>query len=312
MKTFFKFKVLFSSALTVMLLLMSSAHAAETNKKLSVICTLFPQYDFAKHIVGGRAEVTMLLPPGTESHTFDPKPSDILALNKTDVFIYTGEFMEPWAQRILQSLSSPRLVVVDASSGVPLLKTEEEDGHDAHDGHDHSYDPHIWLNFDYATRMVDNILEGLIKADPKNADFYTANAAAYKMRLSDLDKEFQALFKTAKRNTLVFGGRFAYRYFLDHYGVHYITAYENCSTETEPTLKHITDVIRYMSDQGIRVIYHEELVDPKVARSIAEQTGAQPLLFSTGHNVSKSEFDSGIHFIDIMKHNLENIRKGLE
>ena len=281
--------------------------AAFAAGKPLVVCSLFPQYDFARQVAGERATVFMLLPPGMESHTFDPRPADIITLNKANLFVFTGAYMEPWAKRIVESLDNKKLIVVDASAGINLLR--EHDG--VQHGHDVEYDPHIWLDFTLAAKIVDAVADGLCRVDPENAFFYKKNASDYKTKLAQLDRDFFEIVKNGKRDTLVFGGRFAYRYFLAHYNLKYVTAYETCSTEGEPSVRQMANVIRYIKDNGVRVLFHEEFVDPKVARSIAEQTEAESLLFSTGHNVTKDEFQSGITFIDIMRANMKNVEKGL-
>jgi zinc transport system substrate-binding protein len=310
-------KVIFVLWIFALFCLPLAADAAEP-KKLLVVASLFPQYDFVRQIAGDKAKVVLLLTPGTESHTFDPTPGDLKTLQKADLFVYTGKVMEPWAGRIVESLDNASLLVIDASEGIKLKMGEihdrEENLHDDA-ARDHGYDPHVWLDFSLAMTMADNVTRGLCAKDPANADFYKKNAAAYREKLRELDREFlEAVGEAAAasgRETLVFGGRFAYRYFLDRYGLKYVTAYDSCSTEGEPSLRRIADVIRYITNNGVRAIFHEELVDPRVARSIAEQTGAEPLLFSTAHNVGRDEFEAGITFIDVMRRNLENVKKGL-
>lgn len=292
--------------------------------KLSIVASLFPQYDFARAIAGDKAEVSLLLPPGMESHTFDPKPSDMTKIYGSDLFIYTGKTMEPWADRVIAGMEdggARNLLVVDASEGISLEGHDHDDDHDDEDGdhddhsdsdaHGHEYDPHIWLDPIHAIKMVGNIEEALCQKDPENADYYRANASAYKKELEKLDADITAVVKAGKRDTLVFGGRFAYLYFLKHYGLNYVTAYNSCSTEAEPSIRNMTHVIRYMRENDIPCVFHEEFVDPKVARSIAEQTGASLELFSTAHNVTKDELESGVTFIDIMRGNLSRIEKGL-
>ena len=256
----------------------------------------------------------MLLPPGVESHSFEPRPSDMRTLNEADLFVFTGKYMEPWAERIVQSLDNKKLIVVDASQGIELQKEPDHEDHDENGEthhHHHEYDPHIWLDLSFAQKMVDTILAGLIQADPDHAEIYTKNATAYKARLADLDAEFASIVKKGKHRTLVFGGRFAYLYFLKHYGLNYVTAYDTCSSEGEPGVQRIAQVIRYMKQKDIRSIFHEEFVVPKVAQSIAEQTGAKLLLFSTAHNLTRDEFEKGVTFLDIMKGNRDSVAQAL-
>lgn len=300
------------------------------NKKIKVVTTLFPQYDFARQIAGDKAEIVLLLPPGAESHSFEPTPSDIISINKSDVFIYTGKYMEPWAERIIQSIDSGTVNVLDASSGITLVKEEhdhnEGDHHDGEldedeheheeevhggDGHNHEYDPHIWTSPVIAIKMVDNIASSLCYADPENASYYKANAESYKMQLGLLNDEFSEIVTSGLRNKIYFGGRFALHYFIEEYGLEYESAYDNCSSETEPSARDMAHIIDEIKENNIPVIYYEELTDPKVSRSISEDTGAEMMLFHSCHNLSKKDFDSGVTYLDLMKQNAENLRKGL-
>jgi zinc transport system substrate-binding protein len=173
--------------------------------------------------------------------------------------------------------------------------------------------------------MADNIAEGLCRRDPENAEIYAKNARVYRAELEKLDDEF-AVAAGHRHETpvmefryrgplnldpLVFGGPFAYIYFLERYGLRYVTAWENCSAEGEPGIRRIADVIRYMRDRDIRFIFYDPLEDSRVARSIAEQTGAELLPFHTAHSVGRPEFEAGITYLDLMRNNLENVKKAL-
>lgn len=275
---------------------------ADVNK-IKVITTLFPQYDFVRQIGKDKVDVTLLLPPGVESHNYEPTPSDIIKINSSDMFIYTGDKMEPWASTIIQSLNNVN--VINASNNIKLL--ENQSTSDANE----KYDPHVWLDLDNAKIMVDNITDGLCKVDPQNAEFYKANADNYKNELSKLDNDIQTVVDNAKRKELVFGDKFALIYFMKKYNLNYITAYDSDSTETEPSVATITSIIQKINEDKLPVVFYAELSSHTVADSIAAQTGAKTLLFSTAHNVSKDELNSGITFIDIMRQNLENLKIAL-
>ncbi|MCL2772338.1 MAG: zinc ABC transporter substrate-binding protein [Oscillospiraceae bacterium] len=299
-----------------MILSLTSCNTADaatnnTGSKLKIVATLFPQYDFCKQIVKDKADVTLLLPPGVESHSFDPKPSDIVNIYNSDLFVYTGDNMEPWAATIIKSIPDLRAInnrpyVVNCSKNIDLLKDDDGDPDEG------GYDPHIWLDPTLCERMVDNIVAGLCERDSTNADFYKSNAEDYKNLLEKYDSDMSDVVKNAKRDTLVFGGRFAYMYFLNHFGLKYETAYDSCSSTAEPSVEKIASVIDYIKLNNTPCIYYEELSDPKVATSISEATGAECLLFSTAHNITKDQYDSGVTFLDIMYANLENVKKGLD
>lgn len=291
--------------------------------KLRVVATIFPQYDFARQIAGDLAEVKMLLPPGVESHTFEPTPADMLTVINADVFLYTGDAMEPWAARVLVGADSETLRVVDVTRGIALDEDDQGVGdaladaasdseHSADGQHEHEADAHVWLDPTLAAAMVSNVTDALCEADPANEAAYRENADAYIAQLELLDSEFTAAASAGKRDTLVFGGKFAYHYFLSRYHLHHVSAYDSCSTEAEPGMRRIAQVMEFMRDQGTPVIYHEELADPKVARAIAEETGARLLQFATAHTVSREQLESGASYLSIMRANLENVKAGLE
>lgn len=321
---------LFSVWLFLAALLLCGCSGEHANDKVTVVATLFPQYDFARQIAGEYADVVLLLPPGMESHSFDPKPSDMVTISKSDVFIYTGEYMESWAHTIVESLGD-KTVVVDASHGIELVREEhfgvehdhdhehdnyaDEDHHD-HDrepgGHIHEFDPHIWTSPVYAMKMVDNIVRGLCEADEAHADYYMSNAKKYKEELSKLDEDFRQFSQGLSERTLFFGGRFAMTYFVREYGFDCISAYPDCSAESEPSIQAVMEIIEEIKWHGAKAVYYEELTDPKVARTIAEETGVKLLLLHSAHNVSKEDFDSGVTYIDLMRQNLANLKEGMD
>ena len=304
--------------LLVLLLVPFAACAQEPEEnKISVIATLFPQYDFARQIGGEHVEVTMLLPSGTESHSYEPTPRDMAAIQSAGLFVYTGEEMEPWAATILSAIDQSRLVVVNASQGVELVSEShehEEDDHEEHvdeEGHQHELDPHIWLDPTLAAVMVENICQGLCQADPDHADEYQANAQAYTEKLMELDAAYQEMVASAQRSFLVFGGRFSYGYLIRRYGLTYDCAYDSCSSASEPSVKVMASLIQEIIENHIPAVYHEELASTTVTDALCEQTGAKKLLLHSAHNLSAEEMAQGLTYLDIMYMNLENLREGL-
>lgn len=291
--------------------------------KISIVATLFPQYDFARQIAGDKAEVTLLLPPGVESHSYEPAPSDIIKINKSDLFIYTGKYMEAWSQKIIDSMkdSGSKSFVLDVSQGVDLVKTKdtEEEQHQAgiyaeepESGHDHLYDPHIWTDPLIVKKMVANISGALCRIDPANAKYYKQNAANYDKELDALDAEFRDIVSNGKRDEIIFGSRFALYYFVKQYGLRYEAAFDSCSPETEPSARTVAGLIEKIKEDKIPVVYYAEIEDPKVARSISAETGAKLLLFHSCHNITKEELEKGTTYLSLMKQNAKNLKEGLE
>ena len=290
-------------------------------KQLTIVTTLFPLYDFTKNIVGDRASVTMLLPPGIEAHSFEPKAGDVLKVNTADLFIFTGKFMEPWADSLLKGADNKKLFVVDASKGVDLVEGDQEHRSHTqgkkeknHDSESHAHgkiDPHIWLDLANAQKMVTNILEALEARDPDNKDFYRKNADIYIMKLVDLDMQYKKGFLTCKKNIFVHGGHFAFNYLARRYNLQYISAYQG-SPDSEPSPQRIISMKKKMQENNIRYIYYEELIAPRLANVLAGETGAKLLKLHGAHNISKDDFEKNISFIAIMEENLKNLKEGLE
>lgn len=305
-------KLLFLLVLLLIPALLSCQKREQHNPgKLQVVTTLFPLYDFARQIGGGKVDVTLLLPPGMEPHSFEPKPDDIIRVSRADIFIFTNRYMEPWAAQIVDSAGKKGLTV-DASRGVNLYKAGEEKAED--DGHGHragSMDPHVWLDFDNDRIMVDNILAAFVAKDPANRQYYTANAVAYKAKLADLDGRFKAGLSRCATRDFLHGGHFAFGYLARRYNLHYQSAYA-LNAEAEPTAGKLTGLIRQMRVSGLKYIYTEELLNPRVAETIARETGAQLLRLHGAHNISKADFDRRVTFISLMEENLKNLRTGLQ
>ncbi len=287
------------------------ARDLKSNGKLAIISTLFPTYDFARQIAGDKADVFLLLPPGVESHSYEPKPGDIMAINRADVFIFTGKYMEPWADDLLSGIDNKQLKVVDASLGINLLGSKDEDHEDAHHLHG-AKDPHIWLDLQNAQIMVDTISDAISAKDPANKSYYMKRAAAYKSELKELDEEYKSVVKRCKFSTIVYGGHFAFGYLAKRYGLTYVSPYEGFSPNAEPGPQKIAALIETLRRTGMKNIFFEELIDPKVARSIAGETGANLLLLHGAHNISKDELSKGKTFYQIMEDNLKRLKNGLE
>ena len=304
-------KVLIIGVLAISLIGCSGENSDVKNDKIHVMTTLFPQYDFTKEIVGDLADVSLLLPPGVESHSYEPTPQDVVKIRKSDVFIYTSEYMEPWAIKMVEELGSEDLKVINLSENIDYIEIDGMDDHDHDHGHEESKDPHTWLDPVYAQQMIKNITEGLVKVDSKNKDAYIKNSEAYIEKLQELHEGFVDVFKHSKTNKIIYGGHFAFGYFTDRYNLEHISPYIGFSPNAEPTPNRIVELINTLNEADIKVIYYEELVDPKVATVISKETGAKMLLLHGAHNISKEELENNITYLDIMYKNMEKLKEGL-
>lgn len=304
------------AALAVFVCAAVSCPAAQP-ASITVIATLFPQYDFARQIAGGKAEVRLLLPPGTESHSFEPTPGDMKAIAGADLFIYTGPHMEPWAKRLADSAALPDgAAIVDASDGVHLSRHGMDEAHE-HEGehedgaHVHEFDPHIWTDPLLAAAMADNIAKALAERDPENAGEYLENGRRLRAELEAMDAGFRKIVEAGSRRTLVFGERFAFAYFFSRYGLKEVGAYASCAPGVEPGLKAVLGVVRYVKDNGVRYIYREAGSVGRISGVIQEESGVEILVVDSLHN-PPPERTGGKNFQDMMRENMAAFAKGLE
>ncbi len=283
---------------------------------LRVVCSLFPVYSFARSIAGEYAQVSQLLPPGMDSHDYEPSAGDMAASDKADLFIYTDDELETWISVLRGGFTHVK--VVRCAEGIDLEALNEQwektgenhtgaEGH--HSDHGHKYDAHIWLDPTLAVAMCENIRDALSQADEAHREQYAASCKALCDELTQLDAEFRALFDAHPDAILYFGGKFAYSHFLRHYGVKYDSAYDDCSDEGEPGLGAVVRIINAMKAGGGKIIFTDELSSGQIASEIARETGAEVRLFHTGHSVSAEE--SGKTYLDIMRQNLQVITEAL-
>ena len=297
------------------------------NNKIQIVATLFPQYDFAKQIVGDKAEVTLLVGSGVETHNFEPTAQDMVKmLDDTDMFLYTGVFLEPWTEDIIETLKESNCKIVDVSENIELIKIEEfekrhinsEIDHDNHDeekhvhsdacDHQDMYDGHIWQSLDNANVMIDNILNEVCKIDPENSDYYKENAKKYQEEIQKLDTEIGQLVENASKKEIAVGGEFAYAYFVEEYDLNFVSVYTNCGHGEDPSIAKVKSVIDYINKNKMPAVYYEELSEGTVAKMIAEETEAEALVLYSIHNGNPEE-DT---YVSLMRKNIDSLKKGLK
>jgi zinc transport system substrate-binding protein len=283
---------------------------AETDT-LHIVTTIFPQYDFACQIAGDNAEVTMLLPPGGESHSYEPTPKDVIAIQNCDIFIYVGGESDEWARTLLESMDTSKMEIIALIDSVEAVEEEIIDGMQIDEPEEAEYDEHVWTSPRNAKLIVQKISAALCRADSKNPETYNANTENYLQKLDALDAKFQTIADNAARKTMIFGDRFPFRYFADAYGLEYYAAFPGCSSETEPSATTVKFLIDKVNELQIPVIFHIELSSEKIAETIAESTGAKVLLLHSAHNISKEDFQNGTGYLEIMENNIGNLKAAL-
>jgi len=309
--------ILLMTSICLCSILISGCQKAEQKPStgLQVVTTLFPTYDFARTIGADKAQVTMLLPPGVEPHTFEPRPEDMLKISRAGLFIYTSPAMEPWAEKLLKGIDSAKLRIVEAGQRARYRSaaSPDDDHHPAGEdkSHDHKgLDPHIWLDFGNASLMVDAILEGFVASDPVNADFYRSNAENLKKRLSALDARYRDSLAVCGTRTLLHGGHYTFGYLARRYDLDY-HALSGVSSDSEPSAARMVALVKEIRTSGATHLFAEELLSPRLTETLAKEAGVEVLMLHGAHNLAREELDKGVSFFDLMERNLERLQKGL-
>ncbi len=276
--------------------------------KITIVTTVFPPFDFARSIAGERAEVVKLVPEGSESHSFEPTPSQIKTVEDSDLFLFIGGESENWAERIAENKNTGKTVRLIETATLLESDNGEEHNHSQEEHHRHEHDEHIWTSPKNAVKMSGAILNALCEADSENAKYYKGNFAKLKAELEELDREFESI---KNHKPLFFGDRFPFLYLAKEYGYQYFAAFPGCAEQTEPDIKTLAHLIEHAKEEKVKVIYYTEFSNKKIALMLCEETGATPLLLHSCHNVTKQEFEKGETYVSLMRRNCENIKKAL-
>lgn len=343
----------FSKLLTLLMILVMCASCfygcssdkkeENSSKKIKVVATIFPVYDFLREIGGDKIDLTMLMTPGAETHSYEPTPKDMKTVSNADFFAYVGGDSDEWVDKILDGNKNDKMKVVTLMDCVKTVDEEhvegmeeehdhdhdedvdgkddsdkDKDEHDEHDEHDHDHDgdepeqdEHVWTSPKNAIEIVKKLTSELSKVDPDNANYYKENSKNYIMKLENLDKKFEDVVKNGKRKEIIFGDRFPFRYFVDRYGLKYYAAFPGCSTDTEASASTVAFLTNKVKEDKIPVIFHIELSNNKIAKSIAEATGAKMLQLNAVHNVTKEDFEKGETYLSLMEKNLKPLEEAL-
>lgn len=281
--------------------------------RLQIVCSSFPAYDFAREICGDKANITLLIKPGAEVHSFEPTPRVVVNITNCDLFICNGGESEEWVEELLDSRDSENINVLYMMDCVTAMEESDEGIYAAEEeGEEEAeLDEHVWTSPVNAQLICEAISEKACAADPENAGYYSANCDEYLARLAELDKEFHAVCDNAENKTLVFADRFPMRYFTCEYGLSYYAAFPGCATETEPSAKTVAFLIDKVRDEKIPAVLYMEFSNEKMADIVCEDTGCGKLPFYSAHNISAEMFEQGVGYIDLMKINLESLKEVL-
>ena len=325
----------------------SEAKTDDANKKFSVVCTIFPEYDWIRQLVGDKKdnyEITYLLDKGVDLHSYQPTAEDIAKIANCDLFVYVGGESDGWVNDALKESKNDKMQVVNLletlgknvkpEEVVEGMQEEDEHDHDHDDkdhddkdhdhedadhDHDHEeeteYDEHVWLSLRNATVLVNTLAEKLQIIDPENKDYYATTAADYTAKLGDLDSRYLATIKKAKVKTVLFGDRFPFRYLVDDYGLKYYAAFVGCSAETEASFETVAFLAKKTDDLKLKSVLVIENSDQKIAKKIVETTKDKSqniVVLNSMQSVTNDDIANGATYLSIMESNLKALASALK
>ena len=285
----------------------SCGEVKRSTGKISVVTTIFPYYDFARSVSKGTCEVDMLLKPGSDVHSFEPTPSDILKIRNADLFIYNGGESDEWVDSILESLGDTDKPVVMKMTDYVKPLTEMDADHHAED----EEDEHIWTSLDNAKTLVSKISDEVSKLDSKNKSIYHRNGLDYIEKISKVQSEIENTVNSSESKKIVVGDRFPLLYFATEFSLDWECAFPGCSTETEPSLDRLSKLTDTIEKDKIKTILKLEMSENKVADTLADETNTKVRTFYSAESVSKEDFANNVTYVDLMERNNNALKEAL-
>ena len=279
--------------------------------KLQVAASFYPMAEFARNVGGDKAEVFVLVPDGAEAHDWEPSPSDLSRLGKAQVFVYNG-VVEPWAKQALTALSERKILAVQ--TGLGLYERAGETHEEEHHHHDHGcahgkQDPHVWISPKKAIKQVERITAVFSEVDAKNAKYYQDNSAKYVAQLKALDIQLTNLAKNAPRKVFV-TAHAAFGHLADDYGLKQL-AVNGLSPHAEPTPADLQRLIKVVQEENVRYVFFETLTDPKLAKLVADETGAEISVLDPLEGLNEEGRKNKLDYLQIMQRNIHNLQIAL-
>jgi zinc transport system substrate-binding protein len=291
--------------------------------RIKVYTTFYPLYDFAGKIGGERAEVVKLVPPGVSPHDWEPDPGTLSGLQAADVLLYNGLGLEPWLDRVVESLGTTKLVSVNTTEGIEprwgyvdlCAKEDKEPCKPACEPKEEQAagklpDPHVWLDPLLALKQAERILEAFVASDPHNEQYYRDNFSALKGQFEQLDAEFREALQGITRDKFIVT-HLSFAYLAERYGLEQV-GIAGLSPQAEPTARELTELVRLIREYGIRYIFQEPLVSPRLAQVLAAETGAGILELDPLEGLLPEEIAAGKDYFSVMRENLAQLQRALK
>ena len=302
------------------------------DKKIKIVTTIFPEYDWVMQILGDKADkadVTMLLDKGVDLHSYQPSTADIAKISEADVFIYVGGESDEWVEDVLKEAKNKKLKVINLMDVMGdkakeeevkegMQPEEEEHAEEAKDGKEEEeveYDEHVWLSLKNAKIFTKKIADVLSEVDKDDAKTYQANYESYAKKLDDLDKKYAEAVASAKNKTLVFGDRFPFRYLVNDYGLDYYAAFVGCSAESEASFETVTFLAKKIDELGLGNVLTIEGKNHKIAKTVVDNTknkDQKVLTMDSMQSTTSKDVKDGATYLGIMEKNLEVLKEALK
>ncbi len=295
-----------------------STYNSPSSEKYSIVCTIFPEYDWVKEIVGNHSddiEMTYLLNSGIDLHNYQPTTDDIIKISSCDLFIYVGGESDKWVESTLESVQNSNMKVInlmsvlgDSAKAEELKEGMQEEEESTEGEEEIEYDEHIWLSVKNATKLCTEIEKSIEAIDAANASDYQTNLKNYLSELDTLDSSFKTLFEKSSVKTLIFGDRFPFRYFVDDYGLDYYAAFIGCSAESEASFETIKFLSEKIKELDCKTVFTLENSNKDIANSIITNSGKKGIKIAelnSLQSVSKSDINSGASYILLMQKNYD-------
>ena len=296
--------------------------------KISVVSTIFPEYDWVREIVGSEADrydLTMLLDNGVDLHSYQPTAQDIAKISDCDLFVYVGGESDGWVDDALKNATNKDMQVINLLDVLGnsvkeeevvegMQAEEEEEDSDDVEEEEPEYDEHVWLSLKNAKVLCGAIADALETIDPDHAENYAANETAYNEKLEKLDTEYQQMVDQATRKTVLFGDRFPFRYLVDDYGLTYYAAFVGCSAESEASFETITFLANKVDELNLPCVLTIEGAKHKIAETIVENTKEKNQKICTMdsmQSITSDDVQNGATYLKVMEDNLSVLQEAL-
>lgn len=271
--------------------------------KLTVVTTIFPIYDFVRAVGGDYVDVKMLINPGSEVHSYDPLPSDMVSIYNSDLFLYIGGESDEWVNTLVSGTEINSIPLIEKVT----CKAEHER---EHGGHNH-VDEHIWTSPDNALQMLDAISAELIKLDAKNENVYENNCELYKSQISEASQKIEDVVSNFSSPYILVADRFPFEYFTEQYGILHDAAFDGCAVSTDISVKTMLRLTDIITQKNVKTVFCTELSNKSIATALKEQLGVEIVELNSAHNVMLDDFNSGITYVDLLYRNAEALERGI-